>query len=212
VFQRSIAALLALCSACILISDLGFAAGAPSAAALLAEVRRTFTVEGKPIPPEIFRDMGDGDMADSTSILVTVDVKAAVGSNLYDDEIRRYGDWVLQRKENQPSLNGYEETGYRFIGTTANGLLVVVASYNGGGSGTFHTLHILDAAKAKAFDAEGEVYDRVNLTMIRSVVLGDRWDGEVTIAGNTVTSKAKRQDPTDGSGETSTLRLQARRP
>ena len=34
-------------------------------AALVAEVRRTFKVHGKPIPPEIFRDFGDGDLADS---------------------------------------------------------------------------------------------------------------------------------------------------
>ena len=37
-------------------------------AALLAEVRQHFTLHGKPIPPEIFRDFGDGDLADSGSI------------------------------------------------------------------------------------------------------------------------------------------------
>jgi hypothetical protein len=34
----------------------------------LDEVRKTFTVGGKRIPPEIFRDFGDGDFADSGSI------------------------------------------------------------------------------------------------------------------------------------------------
>jgi hypothetical protein len=52
---------------------------------LLDEVRKSFTVGGKRIPPEIFRDFGDGDLADSGSIWVTVDVHAAVGSNLYAD-------------------------------------------------------------------------------------------------------------------------------
>jgi hypothetical protein len=33
-------------------------------AALIAEVRRAFTLNGKQIPPEIFRDFGDGDLAD----------------------------------------------------------------------------------------------------------------------------------------------------
>src|SRR5262249_52724377 len=47
------------------------------AAALVAEVRQKFTLEGKTIPPEIFRDFGDGDMADSGDIWVTVDLKAA---------------------------------------------------------------------------------------------------------------------------------------
>ena len=35
-----------------------------SAAALVAEVRRSFTLQGKTIPPEIFRDFGDGDLAE----------------------------------------------------------------------------------------------------------------------------------------------------
>jgi hypothetical protein len=37
----------------------------PATASLIAEARRTLTINGKPIPPEIFRDFGDGDMADS---------------------------------------------------------------------------------------------------------------------------------------------------
>jgi len=62
---------------------------APTSASLIAEVRRTFTVGGKPIPPEIFRDFGDGDLADSGSIWVTVDVNAASGSNLYFDDVKQ---------------------------------------------------------------------------------------------------------------------------
>src|SRR5580692_11554301 len=67
-------------------------------AALVAEVRRSFTVHGKPIPPQIFRDFGDGDMADSGSIWVTVDVAAATGSNLYYDPIKQDGGFVAQTK------------------------------------------------------------------------------------------------------------------
>jgi hypothetical protein len=65
---------------------------------LLHEVRKTFTVGGKRISPEIFRDFGDGDLADSGSIWVTVDVQAAVGSNLYADSIKDDGRWATQTK------------------------------------------------------------------------------------------------------------------
>ena len=41
---------------------------APSAAVLIAEIRHSFTLNGKAIPPEIFRDFGDGDLADSGNI------------------------------------------------------------------------------------------------------------------------------------------------
>jgi hypothetical protein len=55
-------------------------------------MRRSFTLGGKLAPPKIFRDMGDGDLADGASILVTADVKAAIGSNLNYDEISHDGD------------------------------------------------------------------------------------------------------------------------
>ncbi len=170
-------------------------------ASLLNEVRRVFTLHGKTIPPEIFRDFGDGDLADSGSIWVTVDLEAAIGSNLYADDIRKEGDWLSQKRTNR-SLNGSEETGYRFIGATDNGLLVVLATYNGGGSGTFHTLHILDVAAARAFDLDGKRYRRINLTVLRSVILGDRWDGEVSIAHNSVHVLTTRSGPVDAGART----------
>lgn len=171
---------------------------ASSAAALVAEVRRSFTLHGKTIPPEIFRDFGDGDLADSGSIWVTVDVAAAIGSNLYYDPISEDGQWESQKKQ-RLTTDIPEVTGYSFFGSTANGLLVVLASYNGGGSGTFYTLHILDVAAGSGFDIEGKIYQRINLTNIRSVILGDRWQGELKISGNAVRVMTTRNGPADDS-------------
>jgi len=176
----------------------------------VAEVQRAFTLNGQVIPPEIFRDFGDGNLADSDSIWITVDLAAAVGSNLYYDPIRQYGDWKIQKKQRQEA-DTPEETAYSFKGSTANGLLVVVASYNGGGSGTFHTLHILDVARAAGFDNEGKRYPRVNLTNIRSVALGDRWEGEVKISGNVVRVTTTRGGPAGGNGR-APLTVMAERP
>jgi hypothetical protein len=50
----------------------------------LKELRQTFTLRGKPIPPEVFVDFGDSDMSGSNSIRVTIDLLAAMDSNLYD--------------------------------------------------------------------------------------------------------------------------------
>ena len=154
-------------------------------AAVLGELRRSFTLHGKPVPPEIFRDFGDGDLADSGSIWITVDLAAAIGSNRYADAIRKDGAWLSQSRPNQ-SMNGKEETAYMFVGAADNGLLVVVASYNGGGSGTFYTLHILDAAVTRGFGPDGKRVRRVGLTVLRGVALGDRWDGAVSLAHNAV--------------------------
>jgi hypothetical protein len=173
---------------------LGAARDANSDAALLAEVRHTFTLHGKPIPPEIFRDFGDGDLGDSGAIWVTVDIAAAIGSELYGDPITQDHGWVAQTKPNQ-SMNGSERTDYRFVGSTDNGLLVVLSSYSGGGSGIFYTLHVLDLVTARGFDINGKVYQRINLTNVRSVTLGDRWEGDVSIAKNAIHIDTTRDGP-----------------
>jgi hypothetical protein len=182
---------------------------ASSPADLVAEARHSFTLDGKQIPPEIFRDFGDGDLADSGAIWVTIDLKAAIGSNLYFDDIAKNGDWIIQKKIG-PDAN--EETAYTYIGATENGLLVALAAYSGGGTGDFITLHILDIASGRGFGADGDLYDRINLTNLRSVPLGDRWDGEVTIAKNMVTIVTTRAGPADQSGTRKTTVIEARRP
>ena len=187
------------------------AGGAPSTAPRIAEVHRTFTINGKPIPPEIFRDFGDGDLADSGCIWVTVDIKAAAGSYLYSDDIRQNGRWISQRKASTKA-DAEEETAYSYHGATQNGLLVVLASYSGGGSGNFITLHILDIAAARALDLEGKIYERINLTNVRSIVLGDRWNGEIRIEKNTIRVVTTRKGPADDNGKRETMTIEARRP
>ena len=163
------------------------ACAAPAqAAGPLDELRRSFALGGKPVPPGVFRDFGDADLGDSLPAVVTIDLQAAIESNRYGDPIERRGDWVTQSRPAPSSLDGAEETSYRYVGATRSGLLIVIASYSGGGSGVFTTLHVLDANLAAGFDSDGKAYRRVNLTVLRSVVLGDRWDGAATIAGDTI--------------------------
>jgi hypothetical protein len=155
------------------------------AAGPLDELRRSFTLGGKPAPPDVFRDFGDADLGDSRPSVVAIDGKAAIDSNRYRFPIARRGEWVSQSRPAAVSLNGAEETGYRFVGATTSGLIVVIAHYSGGG-GDFTTLHVLDASLAAGFDGDGERYSRIDLAVLRSVVLGDRWEGEATIAGDTI--------------------------
>jgi len=174
-------ALLLTCCA-ILTTPIASAAGLSP----IDELRQNFAVGGEPVPPNIFRDMGDGDLADSGSIIVTIDAKAATGSNLYADPIKRNGAWVAQSRASPGDKALTEEEAYRYIGMTANKLLVVITSYSGGGSGVFYSLHVLAAEPARAFDSEGKRYERLNVTTFRSVALGDRWNGDVRIDGNAV--------------------------
>ena len=205
------AAIIACCGSTKMTKAQAPTASSVSPAALVAEVRKSFTINGKPIPPEIFRDFGDGDLADSTnSIWITVDVLAATGSNRYYDDIKgEHGSYTQQAATcAQPPC---EATGYLYIGSADNGLLVVVASYSGGGSGDFETLHILDLAAAQGFDNDGKPYQRINLTDIRNVALGDRWSGQVSIAKNTIKIATERNGPGDRT-DSSPATIEAKRP
>jgi hypothetical protein len=196
----------------VLFAPLAAAQQPTSTAALLAELRQTFTLSGKRIPPEIFRDFGDGNLADSGPIWVTVDLRAAIDSNLYADEITVNGDWVTQRKLAPATMNGAEQTEYAYFGATENGLLVVLAIYNGGGSGRFTTLHILSVEAAPAFDSTGAIYERINLTNLRNIPLGDRWVGEIHVANNTIRVVTTRKGPTDQSGAREEIAIEAKKP
>ena len=152
----------------------------------LDEVRRSFAIGGKPIPPEIFADFGDAMMSDSRPIVVAIDANSAIDSNRYADPIKTNGRWVEQAKPGPGGLNGPETMAYEYRGATANGLLVFLGAWSGGGSGTFYYLHILDAVSNRAFDEDGSTYLRFDLTLVRTVILGDRWEGDVSISGNSV--------------------------
>jgi hypothetical protein len=175
----------------------------------LDEVRRSFTIGGKPIPPEIFDDFGDAMMSDSRPIVLTVDANAAIDSNRYADPIKTNGRWVEQMKAGSGSFNGPEKMSYEYRGATANGLLVFLAAWSGGGSGTFYYLHILDAASNRGFDDDGSTYSRLDLTLVRTYILGDRWEGDVRISGNSVRIVTNTSLGGNGVGS---VTIEARRP
>src|SRR3984893_1813792 len=69
-----------------------------------------------------------------------------------------------------------------------------------------------DARYSSAVDMDGDVYQRINVTSVRNVALGDRWDGDVKIFGNTILVTTMRDGPVDTSGASKTTRIKATRP
>ncbi len=100
-------------------------ASAPLRADSLAEVRKTFTIGGKPIPPEVFSDFGDAMLSDSRPSVVAIDANAAIDSNRYADPMTTKGRWVIQEKPASGSLGARETMACEFRGATANGLIVI---------------------------------------------------------------------------------------
>jgi hypothetical protein len=177
----------------------------------LKELRQMFTLRGKPIPPAVFADFGESG---ANNIRVTVDLLAAMGDNLYGDGVNASPNgWVSQKKEIGAGADkAAETTAYKFNGVTKNGLLLVTAAFSGGGSGNYLTLHILDAAPARAFDSEGKLYDRLNLTVLRSIPLGDRWKGAIEIAGDNIAITTEPGEPNNSNPQRETRIVEAARP
>ena len=72
--------------------------------------------------------------------------------------------------------------------------------------------YLRNIAAARAFDLGGKVYERINLTDLRRIALGDRWEGEISIAKNTVRVVTTRKRPADETGARETMTIVARRP
>ena len=162
-------------------------------AALIAEARRDFTLNGKQIPPEIFRDFGDGDLADSGTIWVTVDVKTAIGSNLYFYEIRQNRTWISQKKVTANAGAG-EETGSHISARrrTAFSWFSPPTAAAARATSSRCTSSILSRPRLRPRRQDLRAH---HLTNLRRVALGDSWDGEISIAKNTIRIVTTRKGP-----------------
>ncbi len=175
----------------------------------LDELRRNFTLGGSPIPPFVFRDMGDGNPADIKPILVSVDAWAAIDSNQYAVAVQTRDGWTSQTTQPSGADKSTETERYRYLGATPDGLLVAV-TVNSTSGGTYApaTLHVFDAAVAKAFDPDGKGYDRLDVTTLANYPLGDGWTGKATLSGDIVTIETKSGAAfSKASGNISTYRI-----
>src|SRR5271168_2548408 len=92
------------------------------AADRLDELRRTFTIDGKPIPPRIFADFGDATLSDSRPVVVAIDALAGMDSNRYFGEVTKKGAWFEQNTKLFDAGNSGETISYEYIGATRNNL------------------------------------------------------------------------------------------
>ena len=128
-------------------------------------------------------------MSDNRPVVVTIDANAAIDSNRYADPIKTNGRWVEQIKPGSGSFNGRETMSYEYRGATANGLMVFLAAWSGGGSGTFTYLHVVDAVVA----------DQASLDDV-DLGFGDRGTGPDELARDGPGSSLRGRRPGEESG------------
>ena len=159
----------------------GSAVAEDTAQAELESVNQSFSIKGRPVHPNVLRDL-QPLLSDNLPYVVAIDLAASAGSNKYfDGEVNSSGDrWVFVEQDGG-------RFSYLWRGRLDNGLHIVQTAGSADGTGEFYTLHFLGVALMPAFDGEGNAYRRVALSTVRQVPLGDRWRGTIELNGNQVT-------------------------
>jgi hypothetical protein len=146
----------------------------------LGELNKTFTYRGKPIHPRAIQDLTQW-VADKRPGPLSLDVAGTYDSNRY------FGEYTVQENGNvfvDLTQDYVKEEGwfaYKYLGRLANGLHVLHTFDNGGGTGVFESLVIVDCVLD--FEYTDHATRRPILVIRRrgSFGIGDRYDGKIWI-------------------------------
>ena len=145
---------------------------------MLDELRTHFTVKHDPVSPLVFRDFGAGQ-GRVRPTMTAIDLSYALESEHYTE------GWLTQKRTPQGFLmakSGSVTYGYKFVGMTANKLLVALVTNDADAPDIESTIYVMDAAVTHAAAGDG----RLELIPVRIVELGDKWNGTVTLKGNII--------------------------
>jgi hypothetical protein len=168
---------------------------------MAAGVRDTqYFFDKKPyIHPRIIEDLSTWT-SDGGEQVVAINVPGSMGTNRYFGDIKTksgkgaslvYSEQTEQCEKDACPF-GPPHFGYRLAGKTASGIYVLVTESGGGGSGNFKSLLFvtLHGDMGLSYD---ERHLELHLTRQRWIVrrlaeipLGDRYDGEIAVVGNSV--------------------------
>jgi len=146
-------------------------------------LRYSFTRE-EYVNPRIVQEL-IGWISDSAESVTQIDLVEANKSNRFyaDVEIRKIKgkEWVLVEYD-----QGEGFFGYHYIGTSPSGIHILKCMENLGGRSTFFTMILLTLNSDKSVDPKGDgtqTRERVMLKSLGSIVLGDRYEGDITYNG-----------------------------
>lgn len=146
----------------------------------LNEPKASFSYDGKPIHPLLIAEFFNWMSDYRPPIVTSVDVKSAFDTNQYSkDDVKVDNGWVRADRDE----GGYFQ--YKWLGQLENGMHVLQTADSGGGSGIFMDLLVLKESTAESSWSEGK-YTQNLLSVVRSVGLGDRFDGDIRLLDNMV--------------------------
>ena len=155
----------------------------------LKELNHHFTYKGQPVNPRAVEDISEW-ISDDHPGPVAVDLDGTVDSNRYYGEVWQRDGMVGFDRDEPDSVFGKGFFVYRYCGRLANGCHVLKTVYNGGGSGDFESLLLVNFVTNPFFDEYGHVQERMVMEQMGEFPLGDRVNAVVEVHGNAVTWKS----------------------
>lgn len=161
----------------------------------LAQLNKSFTYRGKAIHPRAIKDLRTW-VADPLPGPIAVDVAGTFDTNRY------FGDYNIQENGNvfvDLTQEYLEDTGwfsYKHLGRLANGLHVLRTFDNGGGTGVFQSILLVECLIDYEFKDNGQRRSLLVLRRRGEFGIGDRYDGEVTVdaKNNRITINADKRN------------------
>jgi hypothetical protein len=149
------------------------------------------------VSPRIIQDLSPW-VSDCGDQVVAINLLESQDSNRY------FGDALVRNIDGQNPFvytqpvtidNGetnHTEFGYQFVGVTSSGVLILVTSDWEGGTGVFRNLLLVTLEYDKSIRCDwdkGVVHSsgkRFLIKRVGEIALGDRWDGELKVNGNSI--------------------------
>jgi len=146
----------------------------------LKKLNSDFTYHGKPVHPRAIKDLTSW-VADSLPGPIAVDVAGTFDSNRYFGDYKVQEDGRVFVDLKQDYLDDIGWFAYRRIGRLANGLHVVRTYDNGGGTGVFQSLLLIECLIEFEYRDDGRRKSILVMRRRGEFGLGDRYSGKISI-------------------------------
>lgn len=130
--------------------------------------------------------------------VVTINIWESQDNNPYldDAQVRKVDGqkpFIYIRPTAIENGNSYEtEFGYQFVGVTSSGIYILLTSDWGGGTGVFKSLLLVTFEYDKSIRCDWDKSvirsegKRLLIKKLGEISLGDRWDGELKVIGDSI--------------------------
>ena len=141
-------------------------------------IAENFKYKGEPINPKLVMEFIPW-VSDEKPVTISVDIAAAFKTNEYYGEVSEESDGIGFANEEEVFY-------YNWLGELDNGIHVVeTINVMVGGSGRFQDL-LFFKFHTQEFDLNGEIYEQVLMTLVKSYRLGDRTYPKITVLNDKV--------------------------